>query len=239
MKWILSAVLSLTAVAPALASPTDGVVDLEILPGWRSADGTHMAALQLTLAPGWKTYWRVPGDGGSINNLRSIGYEGIVVIPVQLAVTNADAPVQMVGQMQIGVCEEICVPVMLDFDATLLVSRERDPAIVAALIDRPRTAREAGVGAVACAIEPNEDGLQMTASIDLPASGGIEEVVIETGDQRVWVSEPDTWRSDGVLYAQSDLIHVEGGGFTVNRSDVRITVFAGGTAIDIHGCSAG
>jgi len=180
MKWILSAVLSLTAVAPALANPADGVVDLEILPGWRSADGTHMAALQLTLAPGWKTYWRVPGDGGipprfawdgsqnlsgvgfqwpvpdvyRINNLRSIGYEGIVVIPVQLAVTNADAPVQMVGQMQIGVCEEICVPVMLDFDATLLVSRERDPAIVAALIDRPRTAREAGVGAVACAIEP-------------------------------------------------------------------------------------
>jgi hypothetical protein len=27
-------------------------------------NGLHMAALQLDMAPGWKTYWRQPGDSG-------------------------------------------------------------------------------------------------------------------------------------------------------------------------------
>ena len=265
MKRILSSALCALITAPALAGPADGVVDLQVLPGWRTADGTHMAALQLTLAPGWKTYWRVPGDGGipprfawdgsqnlsgvsfhwpvpdisHINNMRTIGYEGVIVIPVEFTVPDEDAPARMAGRVQIGVCEEICVPVVLDFDAALPAGGARNPAIVASLIDRPRTAREAGVGDVTCAIAPTADGLQMTAMIDLPASGGVEEVVIETGDQMVWVSEPDTWRSGGALYAQSDMIHVDGGGFAVNRSDVRITVFAGGGSIDIQGCAAG
>ena len=262
---ILSSVFALCVAAPALAGPADGVVELDILEGWRTENDTHIAALQVTLAPGWKTYWRVPGDGGipprfgwngsenldgvafhwptpevfRINNMRSIGYEGVIVIPVELAVPNAGQPARMAGQVQIGVCEEICVPVVLDFDAVLPVGGSRDSAIVASLIDRPQTAREAGVGAVTCSISPLEDGLQMTAAIAMPAMDQTEEVVIETGDQQVWVSEPDTWRSGGVLYAQSDMIHVNGGGFALNRSDVRITVFGNGTSVDIQGCAAG
>lgn len=257
--------LALVLVAPAVAGPADNVVELEVLPGWRTANGTHMAGLKITLADGWKTYWRVPGDGGipprfawggsenlngvafhwpvpdvyHINSMRSIGYDGTVVVPVELAITDADAPARMAGQVQIGVCEEICVPVLLTFDAVLPAGGTRDASIVAALVDRPRTAQEAGVGSVTCKIEPATDGLQVTAAISMPALGGIEDVVIEAGDQQVWVSEPDTTRNGGVLYAQSDMIHVNGGGFALNRSDVRITVFGGGTSVDIHGCSAG
>lgn len=262
---ILTSTLALSLAAPVVAGPADGVVDLEVLSGWRTDDGTHMAALQITLAPGWKTYWRVPGDGGipprfawngsenlngvsfhwpvpdvyHINNMRSIGYEGVVVIPVELAVPDATAPARMAGQVQIGVCEEICVPVLLQFDAMLPPTGARNPAIVASLIDRPRTAREAGVQGVTCAIEPMDGGLQVTAAISMPQSGAVEEVVIEAGDQQVWVSEPDTWRTGGALFAQSDMIHVTGGGFALNRSEVRITVFAGGQSVDIHGCDAG
>lgn len=262
---ILPFALSLGLAAPGLAGPADDVVSLDILPGWRTDAGTHMAGLQVTLAPGWKTYWRVPGDGGipprfawggsenlngaafhwpvpdvyHINNMRSIGYEGVIVIPVELALDDTGAPARMAGQVQIGVCEEICVPVLLEFDAVLPPTQTRAPAIVAALVDRPKTAREAGVQNVTCLIQPIEDGLQVTTAISMPAFGPIEEVVIETGDQQVWVSEPDTWRDGTALYAQSDLIHVNGDGFTLNRSAVRITVFAGGQSVDIQGCDAG
>jgi DsbC/DsbD-like thiol-disulfide interchange protein len=259
---IATAFMTATSV---VAGPADGVVDLEVLPGWRTDAGTHMAGLQVTLALGWKTYWRVPGDGGipprfawdgsenlngvalhwpvpdvyHINNIRSIGYEGVIVIPVELAVLDDGAPARMAGRVQIGVCEEICVPVMLDFDAVLPMAGARDSAIVASLIDRPQTAAEAGVRSVTCALEPMDGGLQMTAAITMPAQGSIEEVVIEAGNQEIWVSEPDTWRSGGALYAQSDMIHVNGDGFALNRSDVRITVFAGAGSVDILGCDAG
>ena len=46
------------------AGPPEDVVQIEVLPGWQTASGTQMAALRLTLAPGWKTYWRAPGEGG-------------------------------------------------------------------------------------------------------------------------------------------------------------------------------
>lgn len=265
MKRLLSSVAALCVACPVFADPTEGVVDLQVLPGWRTDDGTHMAGLEISLAPGWKTYWRVPGDGGipprfawdgsqnlgevafhwpvpevhHINNLRSIGYEGIVVIPVEISLNDASAPARMAGQVQIGVCEEICVPVLLSFDAELSVDGRRDPAIIASLIDRPQTAQEAGVSDVTCIIEPIDDGLQVTASIAVPPVGQNEEVVIETGDQQVWVSEPDTWRTGDVLHAQSDLIHVNGGAFALNRSDMRITVFGGNQSVDIQGCAAG
>ena len=265
MNRLLTAFAALCVASPVLSGPADDVVELEVLSGWRTSDGTHMAGIQITLAPGWKTYWRVSGDGGipprfawdgsenlesvafhwpvpevhHINSLRSIGYEGVVVIPVEVSLSDASSAARMTGQVQIGVCEEICVPVTLPFDATLAPDGRRNPAIVASLIDRPKTAQEAGVTAVSCEISPIDDGLQVTASITMPAIPGNEEVVIEAGDQQVWVSEPDTWRDGETLFAQSDMIHVEGGGFALNRSEMRITVLAGGQSVDIQGCAVG
>jgi len=253
------------AVSAAHAGPADGVVELEIIEGWRTDRGTHMAGLQITLATGWKTYWRVPGDGGipprfawngseningvafhwpvpdvyHINNMRSIGYEDVVVIPLELAVPDAGAPARVVGQVQIGVCEEICVPVTLSFDAILPPQGARDPAIVAALIDRPRTAQEAGAGHVTCSIAPIDGGLRVIAEIPLPPMGTDEDVVIESGDQQVWVSEPHTWREGSSLFASSDMIHVDRDGFTVNRSDMRFAVISDGQMVELDGCSAG
>ncbi len=265
MTRILTSVLALGVAVPAVAGPADGVVDHTVLSGWRTDSGTHMAGLQITLAPGWKTYWRVPGDGGipprfawngsenlsgvamhwpvpevyHINNMRSIGYEDIVVVPLELSLDDASAPARMAGQVQIGVCEEICVPVTLSFDAVLPAGGSRDPAIVASLIDRPRTAQEAGVGQVTCAITPIDGGLRVVAEIPMPAMGTDEEVVIESGDQQVWVSEPYTWREGGTLFASSDMIHVERDGFTVNRSQMRISVIGDRQMVDVQGCAAG
>lgn len=261
----MTSVLAFCVASPLWAGPADGVAELEILSGWRTADGTHVAGLRIQLAPGWKTYWRAPGDGGipprfgwqgsenldgaafhwpvpevfGQNGMRSIGYTDVVVIPVELSLDNAGQPARMRGQLQIGVCEEICVPVVLDFDAVLPVGGARDSAIVAAMLDRPNTAAEAGVGAVTCSIDPIEDGLRVTARVDMAPMGGAENVVIESGDQQVWVSQPQTWRDGNALFARSDMIHVNGGGFALNRSEVRITVLAGNSSVDIRGCDAG
>lgn len=262
---ILTTALAFCIAAPVLAGPADNVVDLEILSGWRTSDGTHMAGLRVQLAPGWKTYWRAPGDGGipprfdwqgsenlggaafhwpvpevfHDSGLRSMGYYGTVVIPVEVNLPDAGAPARMRGQLQIGVCEEICVPVLLNFDAALPVDGSRDPAIVAALLDRPMTAAEAGVDNVTCSIVPISDGLRVTTRVSMPPMGAAEDVVIEAGNQEVWVSHPQTRRDGNDLYAVSDMIHVSGGGFALNRSDVRITVLADGRATDIQGCDAG
>ena len=72
MKRMLSSVFALCVVAPVWAGPADGVVELEVLPGWRTDNGTHMAGLQLSLADGWKTYW-CPVMAASLHVLHGTG----------------------------------------------------------------------------------------------------------------------------------------------------------------------
>ena len=55
MKHLALALLCALVSLPAAAQSFDDVVEADIRPGWRMADGSHMAALHLKLAPGWKT----------------------------------------------------------------------------------------------------------------------------------------------------------------------------------------
>lgn len=50
--------------ASATPSLPPGLSEAQLLPGWETADGHRVAALKLVLEPGWKTYWRSPGDAG-------------------------------------------------------------------------------------------------------------------------------------------------------------------------------
>jgi DsbC/DsbD-like thiol-disulfide interchange protein len=105
------------------------------LPG---SPGTKLAFVEIELAPGWKTYWRTPGDAGGLppsfdwsqsSNLATanvlypaplrltdksgdtIGYKGHVVFPVEVRPTDATQPTTLKLDMQYGICKDICIPV--------------------------------------------------------------------------------------------------------------------------------
>ena len=260
--------LPLALAALPLAAPAQSYDDLarvEVLSGWRAADGSHMAALQITLRPGWVTYWRAPGDSGippeitftgdstiiSItphwptpevfgeDGMRSIGYHDGVTVPLEIALADGAGSVAVSGEITIGVCEEICIPVTLPFDSLLPQAGSSDAAIATAWAARPVSAQTAGVSDVACRIAPIADGLRVTAEIALPARGNDEHVVIEAPDPRIWVSEAEVSREGAALSATVDMVHPSGGPFALDRSGMRITVLGSGPAIDIRGCRAG
>lgn len=258
--------LALTGATQLPAGDTNGLTKVELRPGWRMADGSHMSALHLVLEPGWKTYWRAPGDVGippqfdwtgsdnirSVSTswptpevffeqgMRSVGYKREVVIPLHMTSRDASAEMRLSGEVQIGICKDICIPATLSFEATLPPTPGKpDPTIAAALTDRPFTAREAGVRSVSCRFEPGVDGeLILHTTIDMPSSGGTEYVVVEAGNPYVWVAEPDSHRDAKGLHASTRLMHVDGSSFAVNRSKLRFTVIGGSHAVDILGCSS-
>ena len=264
MKHVLTLAAALWTTTASAEWP-EGVAALEVLPGWQAEDGAHVAGLRITLAPGWKTYWRAPGDGGippaltldgagnvagvemhwpvpevfDQNGMRSIGYSEMVVLPLRIAPGTPGEAVDLSGRLEIGVCDEVCVPVSFEIDALLPPVGKRDAAIVAALVDRPMTADEAGVGRVTCTVAPGARGMAVTASIPLPEATGSEVVVIEAGDPEVWVSEADVRRDGDVLTATSDLVHFTGESFAVDRSALRFTVLGAARVVDIRGCVAG
>jgi DsbC/DsbD-like thiol-disulfide interchange protein len=258
-------IVSLSLITPAVAQGVDNLVQLEVLDGGKTAKGTYQGALRLTLKDGWKTYWRAPGDAGippqfdwsgsgnvsdiSItwpaphvfdqNGLRSIGYEDQLVLPVEITPQNPARPVRLRGEMDLGVCKDVCVPGRLDFDHTLNADAGRNPAIAAALAQRPFSASEAGVAHASCQLSPTADGLQIEAHITMPSAGGTEVAVIEPGNPTLWASPPETARQGNTLIARSEVINASGAPFALDRSEVRITVLGTNHAVDILGCSAG
>lgn len=258
------ALLAALAAAPAVALDQDEVLSAAVLTGWQTDSGSHMAALDLSLAPGWKTYWRSPGDAGipplfdwsgsqnlaevrfhwpspsvfHTNGMQTIGYHDRLVLPVEVVARDPSRPVTLSARVDLGVCREICMPAFVTVDAVLMPPGAPDPAIRAALKARPDTPSEAGVKSVACTIEPIADGLRLTAAITMPRHGKGETVAFETADPRVWVAEAEARRDGGTLVAVTELVPPEGAPFALDRSRVTLTVLSASGAVEIAGCPA-
>jgi DsbC/DsbD-like thiol-disulfide interchange protein len=253
------------AAAPANAQfdgrSVDDVVQVSLIEGWRMENGRHMAGIRIALAPGWKTYWRAPGEGGVptvlslrsangiegmaihwprpevffTNGIRSIGYQDDVVLPVEFAVAE-DGALTLEGRLDLGVCLDVCMPVTLDLSGALLPDTARDSDIGLALSDRPLTAGEAGAGAVQCAVEPISDGLRVTVTATVPPTGNDETLVVEHRDPQIWVSEAATRREGDIVTGVADVVPADHGPFALNRSDLRITVIGTQMAVELDNC---
>lgn len=244
---------------PVLAQAVpDDVARLEFDTGWRDGDGTHIAGLTIRLAPGWKTYWRAPGDGGIpprfnwsgsknvkgatvhfpvpevsvINGIRTIGYRNSVTFPIRFRTVDAGKPVQLRGEVEIGVCQEICVPVTLRFQAVLPAKGKATAHLTGMMKDRP----ERG-GKMTCSIVPIADGLRLVATTSLPTMGPDEVVVIETSEAGVWVSSAIITRKGQMISAAVEMVPPSAQPFALARSDVRMTVLSSGRAIELIGCN--
>ena len=236
----------------------------KLLPGWQTGAGTHMAGVQLDLAPGWKTYWRSPGDAGippqfdwsgsenlksvrihwpapvvfHTNGYQTIGYRGGVVLPLEVVAKDPSRPVLLRARVDLGICRDICMPAAVELDARLMPPGSPDPAIRAALAARPATGKEAGVSAVSCTVEPISDGLRVTATLTLPRQGGNEALAFEAADPRVWVSEALAQRQGGKLVASAEMVGPDGQPFALDRSTLTLTVISDSGAVEINGCPA-
>jgi len=240
----------------------DNVVRAQVLPGWSTGSGTRMAALHLTLAPGWKTYWRAPGDAGipaqfdwsGSGNLagaqlhwptpsvfmdygvRTIGYADQLVLPMELRPDRPGEPIRLSASVELGVCERVCIPMTLTFSAELDGDGGMDPLIRAALSDRPMPAAHAGVEDVACKLTPISDGMRLDAAIRMPRTGGQEVALVEASDPSIWVSEPEVARRGETLHVRADLVPAPGEPLVIERGALRFTVIGTRNAVDIQGC---
>lgn len=252
------------AASSAAATTQDDVLTATMRPGWQMDSGAHMAAMDLTLAPGWKTYWRSPGDAGippsfdwsgsenlrsvrihwpapsvfQTNGMQTIGYHDRLLLPLEVTAIDPSRPVKLAVSVDLGVCDDICIPAHLTLGADLLPPGSPDAGITTALAQRAATAHEAGVGKVACEVEPIADGLRLTARLRIADAGGLEVVAFETADPAVWVAQSVTERQGGDLVAMTELVPPHGAPFALDRSGVTVTVLTHAGAVEVRGCPA-
>jgi DsbC/DsbD-like thiol-disulfide interchange protein len=124
------------ALLPSAATASERQYQLRLIAGEPSG-GMLRAGIDIELKPGWKTYWRMPGDAGvppqfdwsGSENVRAVevlwpaparfidaggetvGYKNRVVFPLRITPEKAAEPVRLQLSIFFGVCKDICIPV--------------------------------------------------------------------------------------------------------------------------------
>lgn len=264
MKHVSTLALIALAQSVSAESPILGLDSIDVITGWRQADGSHMAAVNIQLEKGWKTYWRVAGGGGippqfdwsASDNIASfdvqwpapsvfhdydqqtIGYKDALILPIVFHPKDASKPMRISGTIDFGVCDDVCVPVQSSLNATLppRVAAGKT-AIKKALNNRARSGRSAGVSLVHCAFTPVKGGFAISA--ELEAENGFHKhavgVLEYPAGPNDWLQQQPSELSGYALTANA-ILYATNVTF-IDRSKLRVTVLSKGKAVEIQGCS--
>jgi DsbC/DsbD-like thiol-disulfide interchange protein len=197
MKNFISLCLALTALPSAASAAATGWIEedgarIRLVAGEPAPDASEMrAALIVELKPGWKTYWRDPGDAGvppqfnlagganvtaarldfpapdrfEEGAVRSIGYKHPVSFPLTLTLQAPGKPSVIKASAFLGICEEICVPVQVEFslDVPVAVGSTADQALAQAAFDALPKPANASFGLTSLSYQPKSLDIEIAA----------------------------------------------------------------------------
>ena len=235
-------------------------------------DGPLYLGWQVKLEGNWKIYWRTPGSAGlppvfswegSINvagtevlfplperfeifELQTYGYHDEVVYPIKITPAIAGAPVTLKVKVNYLVCEDLCVPVVDEFEMVIPAAKGEAPlSIHAGLIDRylrQVPEKVAGMGKTVHLTDVSLAGVPGAQNLILTLKGGallsgadiiVEDVedfkfgipkkrLLADGNQVEFIVPVRTDRSDGNLSGETlTLIIADGWG---RQEEINLTV---------------
>ncbi|WP_022706963.1 protein-disulfide reductase DsbD domain-containing protein [Paracoccus zeaxanthinifaciens] len=258
LRPILPAICATLLALPAWADDLPpGLASARLLPGWTDEAGRRVLALELDLEPGWKTYWRSPGDSGlppdfdwtrSANlarvhlhwpapdaidsgDAREMGYRDRLVLPLTAEAADPADPMRIAVDIDLGLCENICVPAHLTLDAPA-PGAAPDPAILTALKAEPKRLD----ALPRCDVTPIADGVRVAMH---PPVKGVELAAIElTGRPEIWVSGADLNDTPDGPEAVVEMVGPTAAPFDLDRSRLRLTMVTADGAVETQGCAA-
>lgn len=166
-------------------------------------DGAVMALLQIEPKPGWKTYWRNPGDaglppeldfGGSTNLVlrsisfpvpeigtdeagRFIGYHKPVSLVIEFEKPLPDAPSTINLNALVGICETVCLPFMSSFSLPLTAGAPEPEEFMALQLAEAELPEKASEDFAIKSLKLSDDGKAIVAEVALPRAGTPEVAI--------------------------------------------------------------
>lgn len=143
-----------------------------------------IAGIDIVMSPGFKTYWRNPGEAGGVppefdfsasQNVEkavvlypaphrtkdkageNIAYKDQVTFPVLLTPRDASKPVVLNLKATYGVCKDICIPAEAELSLSVPAGAQASPALAAALADVPAQAADPNA-------KPSEQAVDLDAT---------------------------------------------------------------------------
>lgn len=154
---LASGLAAILLTLPAQAQQDEGWVESEFARSRLVADyvnlpiegpSTIFLGWEVVMPPGWKTYWRTPGEAGkppvfdwqgSVNlatadlmfplperfelfDVQNLGYAERLLLPIRITPAISGAPISIKARVDFLICKDICVPMGAEYQLDLPVA---------------------------------------------------------------------------------------------------------------------
>lgn len=181
-------------------------------------DGAILALLQIEPKPGWKTYWRNPGDAGlppeldfgASTNLalrsislpvpeigtdeggRFIGYHRPVSLVIAFDKPLRDAPSTIKLNALVGICETVCLPFMTSFSLPLTPGAPEAEEFMALQLAEAELPEKVSADFAIRNLKLSDDGKEIEAEVSLPGAGAPEVAIAASSGLKLGKIEIET-----------------------------------------------
>ncbi len=226
----------------------------------KNGEAPLRAGIEIKLQPGWKTYWRYPGDSGvpprfdfsGSENLKaakvlypaphlftdeagqSLGYKDVVTFPLQILPKQAGMPVRLRVKVDYAVCEKLCIPAEGRAELTLDMGDSAHNAaltVAEARVPKPLSAADIGLS-----VRRVNTGPKPLVFVDLAAPDGKPVEVFVEGPTPEWalpIPKPAQGAPAGRRHFGFELDGLPPGVDPKGRFELTFTVVEDGQAIEV------
>jgi len=216
------------------------------------------------LSPGWKTYWRHPGETGfspefdwtgslnlsavkvlwphpkifNDNGMLSFGYEDYVILPIEFTPYNAAKLIKARLNLRLGICEKLCVPVSRSLTTKLRASKTvLDSEIVEYMNRLPKVVSGHELKNMKCEFKVDGQNLIFRSDIEFYNRDiGFKAAIVELPESNIWFALPNIERASNSLRIISKAEQSEDGAFVLNRDGIIVTLISNNESVYIQGC---
>ena len=212
-----------------------------------------LAGVEITLDPGFKTYWRNPGDSGLPPRFDWTGSENLagaeirwpapsrhedaagtihvygkkVVFPILVRAAAKDKPVRLALSAEYGVCKEICIPARADLTLDLTEDGPGRSLIEAALAKVPVPQPLGAQGDLSVlAVEPVKQD-KPAYSVTIRAPSGAKPALFAEGPENWYLSTSPPDDANRFTVTVEEKPRDASGAFPL-----RLTLVAGGKSVE-------
>jgi len=226
----------------------------------KTGEAPLRAGIEIKLQPGWKTYWRYPGDSGvpprfdfsGSENLKSaavlypaphlfadesgnsLGYKDAVIFPVLISPLLPGKPITLRLKLDYAVCEKLCIPAEGRAELTLGPGASSHDAALAAAearVPKPVNATTAGLS-----VRRVNDAPRPLIAVDLKAPPDKAVALFVEGPTPEWalpIPTPAPGAPAGHRHFGFELIGLPPGVDPKGHYELTFTVVEGDHAIEV------
>lgn len=220
--------------------------------------GAWSAGLEIKLAKGWKTYWRMPGESGvppvfdwsGSHNLGSldvhwpapsrfqdaggetIGYKDRVVFPLTVHAKDPRSPIELRLKLHYAVCKDICIPAEADLSAELdgKVTSANEQALIGEFAKLVPSPDAAGPRIVRAEFIDKEGAPRLAVEMEGEALSADADIFVEGFDNAYFRAPKHTGGTDGRSVFELPIDALRDAS-ALRGKELTLTVIAGGTRL--------